>query len=57
VVSDDSVVRYADGGGTGPAARVKREQVRARAAEMFEQGASPVKVARMLEVSEKSVRA
>jgi transposase len=51
------VVRYADGGGTGPTARAKREQVRQRAAEMFEQGASPVEVARTLEVSEKSARA
>ena len=51
------MVRYADGGGTGPKARAKREQVRLRAAEMFERGASPVEVARALEVSEKSARA
>jgi transposase len=50
-------VRYADGGGTGPAARAKREQVRRQAAEMFERGASPVEVAHALEVSEKSARA
>jgi len=51
------VVRYADGGGTGPAARAKREQIRRRAAEMFESGASPTEVAQALEVSEKSARA
>ncbi|WP_132126479.1 helix-turn-helix domain-containing protein [Actinocrispum wychmicini] len=50
-------MRYADGGGTGPAARAKREQVRQRAAEMFEQGATAVEVAHALEVSEKSARA
>jgi transposase len=51
------VVRYADGGGTGPAARAKREQIRLRAATMFEREALPVEVARVLEVSEKSARA
>ena len=51
------MLRYADGGGTGPRARAKRELVRLRAAEMFERGASPVEVARALEVSEKSARA
>ncbi|WP_420187496.1 helix-turn-helix domain-containing protein [Saccharopolyspora spinosa] len=51
------VVRYADGGGTGPAARAKREQVRWRVAKMFERGASPVELAKELEVSAKSARA
>jgi transposase len=50
-------VRYADGGGTDPAARAKREQVRRQAAEMFESGSSSAEVAHTLEVSEKSARA
>ncbi|MGW3467854.1 helix-turn-helix domain-containing protein [Saccharopolyspora sp. NPDC000995] len=50
-------MRYADGGGTGPTARARREQVRRQAAEMFQAGASPPEVARSLEISEKSARA
>lgn len=50
-------MRYADGGGTGPAARAKREQTRLRAAAMFENGATPTEVATALEVSTKSARA
>jgi transposase len=50
-------VRYPDGGGTGQAARAKREQVRRRAAEIFERGDSPAEVAKTLEISTKSSRA
>jgi len=47
-------MRYGDGGGLDQAQRVRREQVRARAAELFEQGVSAVEVAGILEVSTKS---
>jgi transposase len=47
-------MRYSDGGGLDQAQRARREQVRARAAELFEQGVSAIEVAAMLEVSTKS---
>ncbi|WP_245923299.1 helix-turn-helix domain-containing protein [Paractinoplanes atraurantiacus] len=47
-------MRYGDGGGLDQAQRARREQVRARAAELFEEGVSAVEVAAMLEVSTKS---
>ncbi|WP_178132670.1 hypothetical protein [Phytohabitans rumicis] len=47
-------MRYGDGGGLNQAARVRREQVRRRAADLFAQGVGPVEVAKRLEVSEKS---
>lgn len=47
-------MRYGDGGGLDQAQRVRREQVRVRAAELFEQGVSAVEVAGILEVSTKS---
>jgi putative transposase len=47
-------MRYGDGGGLDQAARVRREQVRLRAAQLFAQGVSAVDVAGMLEVSPKS---
>jgi transposase len=47
-------MRYPDGGGLSAAGRARREQVRRQAAAMFEQGASPVQVARELRVSTKS---
>src|ERR687889_452282 len=47
-------MRYPDGGGLSPAARVRREQVRLRAAELFAQDAAPVDVAARLRVSTKS---
>lgn len=50
-------MRYGDGGGLGPAARAKREQVRREAAALFEQGLSAPEVAARLEVSGKSARA
>jgi putative transposase len=50
-------MRYGDGGGLGPAARAKREQVRRQAAALFEQGLSAPEVAARLEVSGKSARA
>jgi transposase len=47
-------MRYPDGGGLAAAGRARREAVRLRAAAMFEQGISPVQVARELRVSTKS---
>ncbi len=47
-------MRYSDGGGLTPQARVKREQVRMTAAEMFEQDVTPPEVAQALRVSRKS---
>ncbi|MFC0531665.1 winged helix-turn-helix domain-containing protein [Phytohabitans kaempferiae] len=47
-------MRYGDGGGTGPQARARREQVRLRAAKMFAAGMSAPDVAEALEISTKS---
>ena len=48
------VMRYGDGGGVNQCARVRREQVRRQAADLFAQGVAPVEVAKRLEVSQKS---
>jgi putative transposase len=50
-------MRYGDGGGVGLVGRLRREQVRQRAAQMFADGLSAVQVAGMLEVSTKSAYA
>jgi transposase len=50
-------MRYPDGGGLSALGRARREQVRLVAAGMFEQDADPVRVARELRVSTKSVYA
>jgi transposase len=47
-------MRYPDGGGLSERGRVRREQVRMQAAQMFEQGIRPSQVAGMLRVSVKS---
>ena len=47
-------MRYSDGGGLTASGRARREQVRFRAAELFEQGVAPVAVASDLRVSTKS---
>ena len=47
-------MRYGDGGGVGQVERVKREQVRRAAADLFERGLPAVEVAARLEVSTKS---
>ena len=47
-------MRYGDGGGVDQAERPRRERVRVRAAELFEQGVSALEVAEVLEVSTKS---
>jgi putative transposase len=47
-------MRYGDGGGLSHAARVRREQVRRQAADLFARGMTPVEVAKRLEVSQKS---
>ncbi len=47
-------MRYGDGGGVDQAGRVRREQVRHRAAAMFDAGMHPTEVAAALEVSTKS---
>lgn len=47
-------MRYSDGGGLSERGRVRRELVRMRAAEMFEQGMRPSQVAGVLRVSVKS---
>jgi transposase len=47
-------MRYSDGGGVGPQARVRREQVRRRAAAMFADGIDAREVATLLQVSTKS---
>jgi transposase len=47
-------MRYGDGGGLDEVRRLRREQVRRQAAEMFAAGVGPVEVARELEVSTKS---
>jgi len=48
------VMRYPDGGGLDAAGRAKREAVRMRAAELFEQDVPPVEVARRLRISANS---
>lgn len=47
-------MRYSDGGGVGPQARARREQIRRQAAAMFAAGIEPRQVAAALEVSTKS---
>lgn len=47
-------MRYSDGGGVGPQARARREQVRLQAAAMFADGVDPRQVAAALQVSTKS---
>jgi transposase len=47
-------MRYGDGGGVDQVERVRRGQVRQRAAELFAAGRPAVEVARVLEVSTKS---
>ena len=47
-------MRYGDGGGVDQVERVRREQVRRRAAELFAAGVSAIEVAQQLEVSTKS---
>ncbi len=47
-------MRYSDGGGLTAEGRARREKVRLRAAQMFEQDMDPVQVARCLRVSTKS---
>ncbi|MGX1976920.1 IS630 family transposase [Streptomyces kronopolitis] len=47
-------MRHADGGGLSPGGRRRRESVRMRAAELFEQKIKPPEVARRLRVSRKS---
>ncbi len=48
-------MRYPDGGGLSPAARVRRETVRLQAVRLFAQDVAPVQVAARLRVSTKSV--
>ncbi len=48
-------MRYPDGGGLSPAARVRRETLRLQAARLFAQDVAPVEVAARLRVSTKSV--
>src|SRR6266496_3547257 len=47
-------MRYSDGGGVGPQARERREQLRLESAAMFAAGIDPRQVAARLEVSTKS---
>ncbi|WP_205650736.1 winged helix-turn-helix domain-containing protein [Actinoplanes solisilvae] len=47
-------MRYGDGGGVDQVERVRREQVRQQAAELFAAGVPPLAVAQRLEVSTKS---
>ncbi|MFC7530038.1 winged helix-turn-helix domain-containing protein [Actinoplanes sp. GCM10030250] len=47
-------MRYGDGGGLNQAQRVRREQVRWQAAGLFAAGVAAPRVAKILEVSEKS---
>jgi transposase len=47
-------MRYPDGGGLSAEGRARREKLRLAAAQMFEQGITPVMVARWLRVSTKS---
>src|SRR4051812_50117422 len=48
-------MRYPDGGGLSPAARVRRETLRMQAARLFADDVAPVQVAARLRVSTKSV--
>src|SRR3712207_6583192 len=48
-------MRYPDGGGLSPTARVRRETLRLQAARLFAQDVAPVEVAARLRVSTKSV--
>src|SRR4051794_41310771 len=48
-------MRYPDGGGLSPVARVRRETVRMQAARLFAEDVAPVQVAARLRVSTKSV--
>src|SRR4051812_46308297 len=48
-------MRYPDGGGLSPAARVRRETLRMQAARLFAEDVPPVQVAARLRVSMKSV--
>src|SRR3954468_7663295 len=48
-------MRYPDGGGLSPAARVRRETLRMQAARLFADDVAPVEVAARLRVSTKSV--
>src|SRR3982751_406855 len=48
-------MRYPDGGGLSPAARVRRETVRMQAARLLAEDVAPVQVAARLRVSTKSV--
>jgi transposase len=48
-------MRYPDGGGLAPAARVRRETLRLQAARLLAQDVAPVEVAARLRVSTKSV--
>src|SRR4051812_49898284 len=47
-------MRYPDGGGLSPAARVRRETVRMQATRLFAEDVAPVQVAARLRVSTKS---
>jgi len=47
-------MRYSDGGGLSPVARVRRQEVRLQAAGLFAEGVGPVEVAARLRVSTKS---
>src|SRR3954453_19000503 len=48
-------MRYPDGGGLSPAARVRRETLRMQAARLFADDVAPVQVAARLRVSTKPV--
>ena len=48
-------MRYAEGGGLTAEDRARRERVRLQAASMFEQGIAPVRIAKLLRVTPKSV--
>jgi hypothetical protein len=48
-------MRYSDGGGLTAEGRARREEVRQQAAQMFEQGIAPVRVAGLLRVTAKPV--
>ncbi|GAA2714815.1 winged helix-turn-helix domain-containing protein [Actinoplanes palleronii] len=50
-------MRYGDGGGVGPQGRIRREQVRQRAAQMLADGMSAAQIAVALEISTKSAYA
>ena len=48
-------MRYAEGGGLTAEGRARREKVRLQAASMFGQGMAPVRIAKLLRVTSKSV--